>query len=340
MKEGKFCNLEVSRIVVGKGHNPRKAFDKDLLTGLGDSMEDFSQLQPIIVNCKDGKNILVAGERRLRAAKKRNVKFIEAKVYEDLDELTALRMTMAENSKHVQLNVLEHARGYAMLMEHGIKEKEVAETEGLSPDTVRRRLSLLELAPDVQKLIVREKNPLPVHQALALKGIPKSDQIQIARRAAPITGPVASETLVKGWVKDAVGGTIQFPKETKPKDNTTPPSPGNSTPQANSPAADPVRPAKVKADKALKPVACTIGIAGKIFHASAGSNGAFIFIKKPTITVKVGDDVKVLSVERCEIDVNADDVPGIVKMIENGQPVAKKKVAKKKVAKKKTAKGK
>ncbi|AQT69939.1 putative chromosome-partitioning protein ParB [Anaerohalosphaera lusitana] len=194
--------LEVKSIIVPDGNNNRQRFDNQKLFELGESFKENSQLQPIIVNRVNDHNYLIAGERRLRAARAAGLAFVEAKVFEDLDELTVLRMHIAENRDREQLNVLEEARGMQRLADHGWEVKKIAEEYHVTDSTVRKRLNLLKLPDDVQEMIVRDENPLPTHQALCLVGLSESEARQLARRAAPFLGPVAGEAEVRGWVNE------------------------------------------------------------------------------------------------------------------------------------------
>ena len=203
--KGRHCELSVESIVIAEGYNPRQEFEENSLFELGESIKNISQLQAVIINRIDGKNMLVTGERRVRAAKKAGLEFIEAKVFDELDALTALRMMLAENRNRVKLNPIEEAAGMQKLIEYGISEKEVAEEYAVNIETIRRRLNLLKLPEEIQRMITRETHSLPIHQAQLLLSLPTSQQIEIARKAAPTTGPVAGEEQGKQGLDDAKG---------------------------------------------------------------------------------------------------------------------------------------
>jgi ParB/RepB/Spo0J family partition protein len=202
LTESRICDLEIGSIVVIDERNPRHTFEPQSLFALGESMEEVSQLQPIIVNRVDKKNYLVAGERRLRAAKEAGRNFIEAKVFKKLSPVQSHRMAMAENHERVALNVIEQARSHATAIELGIPLAEITIAQGCMEATIKSRLQLLKLPEEVQSIMTREIMPLPVHQALLLLKLKKeADIIQMARRVAPRTGPIASEEAVREWVK-------------------------------------------------------------------------------------------------------------------------------------------
>ena len=331
---GRVTDLSTEAIIIPADGNPRQSFDEKLLFSLSESMGENSQLQPIIVNRVGGKNYLVAGERRLKAAIKAGEEFIEAKVFMGLEALTVLKMRLAENRDRVQLNVIEHARGMQQLGELGVGEKKVAEMEGCSVDTVRKRLSLLKLPDDVQRLMTRETNPLPVHQALILKNLPTSDQIQIARDAAPVAGRVASEDQVRQWVAEKVGGQLPFNE------------PGEASPGASSPAGG-ARPGKTtqtpgaknqKAVDKIKAVDGAVGIVGKFDVIAGTENTVIVRIKKVTITVRIGGDVKTFSRDTMILHVGSENTTEIAKLIKKAQPKPKSDPAKTTAKKKATAK--
>ena len=325
-KKGRFSELEVGSIIVSESLNHRRVFEKQGLLDLGESMNKFSQLQPVIVNRVDGKNHLIAGERRLRAAKEAKIDFIEAKVYDDLDELTAIKMAISENHDRVKPNVIEDATAISQLFDHGVKEKEIAEFYKCSVKKIRGRLSLLKLPKDVRDLLIRNTNALPIHQALLLKNLPTSDQIQIARKAAPSIGPVATEAEVKKMVEDAVGPELPL----------TGPATG-ATASCNQPPEKPKTQTAAKTkDTAskIKPVAGLVGMKGKV---TINDDGQVVIIK-PTITIAV--DGKITSAKiltEVILDVGCGVMEKVRTAINKAQPAPKakaKKTAKKTESKK------
>lgn len=199
--KSQLVSLAVKDIEIPAGGNPRR--DMGQLFDLSDSINRVTQLAPIIINRVGDKNILVAGERRVRAAIEAEMPFIEAKVFENLDAETSLLMTLAEN-KYKPLDPIEEARGYQMLIETcGYNIKKVAKECNVTPETVDRRLKLLELPDEVQMAIKREENKLPVHQAVEIARLKdKTKQIQAARAIAPSTGPVMTEAQAKQYIEE------------------------------------------------------------------------------------------------------------------------------------------
>jgi ParB family chromosome partitioning protein len=210
MSEGKFEILDIASIQIPDGFNPRTptANDENLLS-LEQSIEQIGQLAPVLVNHKEGKYWLIAGQRRIEAAaKSRGVTTIEAKVFENLDITTMLRMTLAENRHRKELNAIEEARGMEMLVEINFTDEQISKEFNYTVDTVRRRLNLLKLPEDIKQMITRQTNPLPVHQAYLLYGLPKDIQRAAAHQIAPTTKPPATEQRAKEIIDELKGGKL------------------------------------------------------------------------------------------------------------------------------------
>jgi ParB/RepB/Spo0J family partition protein len=292
--KGRHCELPVESIIISDGANPRITFEEKLLFGLGKSIKEVGQVQDVVVNCVEGKFHLIAGERRVRAAKMAGVQFIEAKVFDELDGLMVLDMKNAEND-HVPLNHIESARMMQQYIDYGKSEKELADKFDITIDTVRRKLNLLKLTQEVQDMISRDINPLPVHQALMMVKLPASDQLKMARWAAPITGPVKSEDDVKQAI-DARSGQKNLPidhadpadkhpsmEQAKRAENQRGTLPGVKTDAKKSPTP-------AHAEK-FGPFDVTVGIKGKIETSRLDGE---VLLKKATLTFKIKDKVEIL----------------------------------------------
>jgi len=196
-----YQRLRVYEIEVDKGFNVRQQFDSAQLGLLVRSLETDGQDAAVTVNRDaEGRVHLIDGERRLRAARNAGMEEIECKVYHDLAPVEALKKHLRSDVHKVKLNPMEQAAGMARLVENGLSVPDTAEFFDVSDDTVRRRLRLLELPAEVQKMMTRPMFALPIRQAEYIATLPASEAIQVARQAAPKTGPVAGEE----WVKAAV----------------------------------------------------------------------------------------------------------------------------------------
>ncbi|MDX1659003.1 MAG: ParB/RepB/Spo0J family partition protein [Nitriliruptorales bacterium] len=133
---------------------PRGVFDEEELEGLATSIRDIGLLQPIVVRpLEDERYELVAGERRLRAAKMAGLTTIPAVVRETDDE-ALLKEALVENIHRVQLNPLEEAAAYSQLLDDfGFTQEELADRLGKSRPTISNSLRLLSLPPAVQRKV-------------------------------------------------------------------------------------------------------------------------------------------------------------------------------------------
>jgi ParB family chromosome partitioning protein len=133
---------------------PRRDFDEDALLALAESIRSRGLLQPVVVRPLAGGTFeLVAGERRLRAAKLAGLQLIPA-VVRDAEDWERLDLALAENMARVDLNPIEEARACAMLVEDlGITKGEVGRRVGKSRVAVSNLIRLLELPDEVLELI-------------------------------------------------------------------------------------------------------------------------------------------------------------------------------------------
>ena len=137
---------------------PRRRFNENELRELTESLAEHGLLQPIIVTRgSDGGFLLVAGERRLIAAKAAGWPDIPA-IVKDYDELKSLQMALVENIQREDLNDIELANAYRELAEiHGLTQTQIAKMVGKSRPAVTNTLRLLELPELIQDGIVEGK---------------------------------------------------------------------------------------------------------------------------------------------------------------------------------------
>jgi len=162
---------------------PRRRFGPDELAEMAASMREHGVLQPLVVR-RAGKGYeLVAGERRLLAARKAGLKTVPCVVRAVPDELM-LPLTLVENLQREDLNAVEEASAFKALVDgYGLSHEAVARAVGKSRAAVTNALRLLELAAPV--LAMLEEGKLSAGRARPLVGVePKSRQIALARRIA------------------------------------------------------------------------------------------------------------------------------------------------------------
>lgn len=137
---------------------PRAEFDQNALICLADSIRRYGILQPLTVRTSDPEDIygyeLIAGERRLRAAKMLGYLTVPCIVMEVEEQISA-ELAMIENLLREDLNMFEQAYGFRKLIEnHHLTQEEVARKMSMSQSTVANKLRLLRLSYEEQRLIL------------------------------------------------------------------------------------------------------------------------------------------------------------------------------------------
>ena len=171
----------VQRIPVGmirpNRYQPRRNFDEAALTELADSIKARGLLQPISVwkdNDKDGYE-LIAGERRLRAARLAGLDEIDAIVKKSLDDEQKLGLSLMENIQREDLNAVDTALAYRQLMDNfNVSQSDIAKQVHKSRGAVSNTLRLLELDEDIRQGI--QAGAISEGHARALISIPDSDK--------------------------------------------------------------------------------------------------------------------------------------------------------------------
>ena len=134
-------------------YQPRKYFNRTALEELADSIRAYGILQPLTVRDKGGYYELVAGERRLRAARMAGLTQVPAVVIE-ADDRKAMELAMIENLQREDLNPMEEAEGYQTLMQqYNMTQEETAQRVGKSRSAVANAMRLLKLCPPVRAMV-------------------------------------------------------------------------------------------------------------------------------------------------------------------------------------------
>lgn len=164
-------------------YQPRKSFDETSLQELANSIEQSGVFQPIIVRKSAVKGYeLIAGERRFRASKLAGKETIPA-IIREFDEEAMMQIAVLENLQREDLNPLEEAEAYEMLMKNlKLTQADVANRLGKSRPYIANYLRLLTLPKLVKEMVQDER--LSMGQARTLLGLKKKDQIlKLANRA-------------------------------------------------------------------------------------------------------------------------------------------------------------
>ena len=135
-------------------NQPRKSFDQEKLEELAESIRQHGVIQPLTVRkLASGYYQIIAGERRWRAARLAGLEEIPAVVIE-ADDQKAMELAMIENLQREDLNPIEEAEGFRVLVEtYGMTQEQAAERVGRSRSAVANALRLLDLNVSIQKLV-------------------------------------------------------------------------------------------------------------------------------------------------------------------------------------------
>lgn len=140
-------------------YQPRKEFSRSALYDLANSIREYGILQPVTVRPIRGENTyqLIAGERRLRAAKIAGLTTVPAIVYNACDDDAAI-IALIENLQREDLSFMEEAEGYyCLLIDHGMTQEELAHKVGKSQSSIANKVRLLKLPPMVKKILCDNK---------------------------------------------------------------------------------------------------------------------------------------------------------------------------------------
>ncbi|MDP2859878.1 MAG: ParB/RepB/Spo0J family partition protein [Bacillota bacterium] len=138
-------------------NQPRQEFAEESIKELADSIVQYGLVQPIVVRRAGPGYEVVAGERRLRAATLAGLKTIGA-VVRELSDADALQIALIENLQREDLNPLEEAEAYRRLVQDfGLTQDGVADRVAKSRPQVANILRLLQLEPQVQEMVRRDK---------------------------------------------------------------------------------------------------------------------------------------------------------------------------------------
>lgn len=172
--------IEVSSIFANP-NQPRKVFDEGALKELADSISKHGVIMPIIVNKSGDRYMIIAGERRFRASKIAGLTKVPV-IIKTYNERQIKEISLIENLQREDLNPIEAATAMRSLMdEYGMTQEDLADRIGKSRSAIANTLRLLNLAPEVIKMVAN--GALSAGHARALISVPQVDQIKIAESA-------------------------------------------------------------------------------------------------------------------------------------------------------------
>lgn len=180
---------------------PRTTFEDEALDALAMSIREVGVLQPIVVRKASSGFELIAGERRLRAAKLAGLATVPAVIRES-DDAESLREALIENIHREDLNPIELAEAFRELLEElGLKQETLAERLGMSRSHIANTIRLLQLPPDVQALLAGGRIQAGHGRALLTLGDAEAQRSLSLRIAAEDLSVREVEELVRTYLE-------------------------------------------------------------------------------------------------------------------------------------------
>lgn len=193
---------------------PRKRFDDESLEELSGSMKSYGILNPLTVRLRCGKYELVAGERRLRAAKLAGLEEVPC-ILIDVNMEDASLIALVENLQRRDLDFIEEALGISQLIRmFGMSQEEAARRIGKSQSAVANKLRLLKLPSDVLESL--RQNGLTERHGRALLRLPDP----VAQRAA--LEYIVDNGLTVAATDAYIDALLSAPEEAEQKDEEKP----------------------------------------------------------------------------------------------------------------------
>jgi len=192
---------------------PREHFDNEKLTSLAETIAIHGIFQPLTVRPFGGGYQIVAGERRWRAARMAGLDEVPVYII-DLTDAETMQVALIENLQREDLNPLEEARGYSVLIENfDMKQEDVAKNVGKARSSITNSLRLLTLPDTIKELV--KSGELSKGHCKALLGL--TDQLQMIQLAQKsVSGGLSVRALEKIVQKET------SPKKEEPNYRKTP----------------------------------------------------------------------------------------------------------------------
>lgn len=182
-------------------HQPRRDFDERALRELSESIRRYGILQPLTVRRTENGYELIAGERRLRAAKLAGLREVPCLLARSSEEESAL-LALIENLQRRDLHYLEEAAAIAQLIAaYGLSQEQAAEKLGKSQSAIANKLRLLRLSPACTRLL-RENGLSERHARALLRLTDEEDRVKALGTIAARGYNVAqSESYIEQFLK-------------------------------------------------------------------------------------------------------------------------------------------
>lgn len=168
-------NISVEKIIPNT-YQPRKFFDEEALKELSQSIKNHGIVQPLTVRKRGEGYELVAGERRLRAAKLAELKEVPCIII-DVSDIESAEIALLENLQREDLNYIEEAEAYySLIKDHHFTQEDIANKMGKKQSTIANKLRLLKLSDKVRKICI--DNDLSERHSRALLSLP-NEKLQL-----------------------------------------------------------------------------------------------------------------------------------------------------------------
>lgn len=192
-------------LIRGSPVQPRKTFATEAMADLVSSIRAHGVLQPLLLRRAGEAYELVAGERRLRAAREAGLDAVPA-IVKEISDRDALELALVENLQREDLNAIEEAEGYQRLAEQfSMSQDEIAQRVGKARATVANALRLLGLPEEIRRMVIEGR--LSSGHAKVLLGVPiDEEKCVVARRV------VAEDWSVR-FLEKAVARLLRGPRK-------------------------------------------------------------------------------------------------------------------------------
>jgi len=196
-------------VIAPNPEQPRTHFEPEKLRELAESIREHGIIQPLIVSRDEAGGVrLIAGERRLQAARLAGLETVPVVFHEAADHTELLELALIENIQRADLNPIEEALAYRRLTdEYALTQEECARRVGKSRAAVANSLRLLQLEPEIRRSLVAGE--ITEGHARALLGLPDSKQRMNAWRE--VIKKRMSVRDVEAHVRRAVAATPPTP---------------------------------------------------------------------------------------------------------------------------------
>lgn len=172
-KHEKITSLPISQIKTNK-YQPRVEFNEEKLSELIRSIKEKGVIQPILVRKIHDGYELIAGERRLRAAKRLQLENIPA-IVREVNDIDSLEISLIENIQREGLNPIEEANAFErFITEFNFTQERIAEALGKDRSTIANTIRLLALPKKIQEYIL--KNLITAGHAKAILSLPTENE--------------------------------------------------------------------------------------------------------------------------------------------------------------------